>query len=251
MLKYIRYFFFSSGRRHTSGALVTGVQTCALPIWVLANQTSVDIDAVLEFAESLQVLVLSSLFLLLAARLDFDVVRADLAGNLLLLVVAVLVARPLAVAVSTIRSGLSWRERLFLACVAPRGIVAAAIASVFAIRVDQAGIEGADRFAGAVITVLIGTIVVYGIGARWVGRRLQVAEPDRSGVLIVGAHQWGTRLAEVLREHGLRALLIDRDRAKVMTARWAGQDPVHGSILSPRVRGDVGLEGLGGTEAVR
>ncbi|HEY9556109.1 MAG TPA: cation:proton antiporter [Acidimicrobiales bacterium] len=212
---------------------------------VLANQTYVDIDAVLEFAESLQVLVLSSLFLLLAARLDFDVVRADLAGNLLLLVVAVLVARPLAVAVSTIRSGLSWRERLFLACVAPRGIVAAAIASVFAIRVDQAGIEGADRFAGAVITVLIGTIVVYGIGARWVGRRLQVAEPDRSGVLIVGAHQWGTRLAEVLREHGLRALLIDRDRAKVMTARWAGQDTVHGSILSPRVRGELELEGIG------
>src|SRR3546814_11311499 len=89
---------------------------------VLANQTYVDIDAVLEFAESLQVLVLSSLFLLLAARLDFDVVRADLAGNLLLLVVAVLVARPLAVAVSTIRSGLSWRERPFPACVAPRGI---------------------------------------------------------------------------------------------------------------------------------
>src|SRR3546814_17085273 len=77
---------------------------------VLANQTYVDIDAVLEFAESLQVLVLSSLFLLLAARLDFDVVRADLAGNLLLLVVAVLVARPLAVAVSPLRSGLSWRS---------------------------------------------------------------------------------------------------------------------------------------------
>src|SRR3546814_12842829 len=62
---------------------------------VLANQTYVDIDAVLEFAQSLQVLVLSSLFLLLAPRLDFDVVRADLAGNLLLLVVSVLVARPL------------------------------------------------------------------------------------------------------------------------------------------------------------
>src|SRR3546814_16272392 len=88
--------------------------------------------AVVEVAERFQVLFWSPLCLPLAARLDFDVVRADLAGNLLLLVVAVLVARPLAVAVSTIRSGLSWRERLFLACVAPRGIVAAAIASVFA-----------------------------------------------------------------------------------------------------------------------
>src|SRR3546814_11604633 len=101
--------------------------------------------AVVEVAERFQVLFWSPLCLLLAARLVFDVVRADLAGNLLLLVVAVLVARPLAVAVSTIRSGLSWRERLFLACVAPRGIVAAAIASVFAIRVDQAGIEEIGR----------------------------------------------------------------------------------------------------------
>jgi CPA1 family monovalent cation:H+ antiporter len=212
---------------------------------VVANQRRVEIDPVLEFAENLQVLVLSALFLLLAARLDFDVVRADLTGNLALLAMAVLVARPVAVALSTTRSGLSVRERIFLAAVAPRGIVAAAIASVFAIRLDQAGIAGADRFAGAVITVLVGTIVVYGIGARWVGQRLEVAEPARQGVLIVGAHPWGTRLAEVLREHGLRTLLIDRDRAKVATARFAGQDTVHGSILSARVRDDLDLDGIG------
>lgn len=212
---------------------------------VLANQGKVDLHPVLEFAESLQVLVLSALFLLLAARLDFDVVRADLAGNLALLAVAVLVVRPVAVALSTIRSGLSLRERLFLAAVAPRGIVAAAIASVFAIRLDQAGIAGADRFAGAVVTVLIGTILVYGVGARWVGKRLDIAESDRKGVLIVGAHEWGTRLSELLNEHGLRTLLVDRDRAKVVTARFAGQDTVHGSILSPRLRGDLDLEGIG------
>ena len=212
---------------------------------ILANQHWVEIDPVLEFAENLQVLVLSSLFIILAARIDLDVVRADLGGHLILLALAVLVARPAAVALSTIRSGLSWRERVFLACVAPRGIVAAAIASVFALRLEEAGIAGFDRFAGAVISVLIGTIVVYGIGARWVGKRLQLAEGERTGVLIVGAHRWGTRLAEVLREHGLRTLLVDRDRAKVMGARFAGQDTVHGSILSPRLRGELDLEGIG------
>src|SRR5690606_30008591 len=136
-------------------------------------------------------------------------------------------------------------ERVFLASVAPRGIVAAAIASVFAIRLDQAGIDGADRFAGAVITVLIGSIIVYGIGARWVGQRLQVAEPDRHGVLIVGAHHWAPQLASVLNKHGLRTLTVERDRAKAITARFAGQDTVHGSILSARVREDLDLEGIG------
>lgn len=212
---------------------------------LMANQHRVELDQVLEFAENLQVLVLSSLFLLLAARLDLDVVRADLPGNLLLLAVAVIVARPAAVALSTIGSGLTLRERLFLSAVAPRGIVAAAIASVFAIRLDEAGMAGSERFAGAVLTVLIGSILVYGIGARWVGQRLEVAETARSGVLIVGAHGWGTRLAELLREHGLRTLLIDRDRAKVVTARYAGQDTVHGSVLSARVRDELDLEGIG------
>ena len=211
----------------------------------MANQRRVDLAAVNEFAESLQVLVLSALFLLLAARIDLRVVQEDLTGHLVLLAAAVLVARPTAVAVSTIGSGLSLRERLFIAAIAPRGIVAAAIASIFAIRLDEAGIAGSDRFAGAVVTVLVGTIVVYGIGARWVGRRLEVAEVDRRGVLIVGAHSWGADLADLLREQGLRTLLLDRDRAKVLTARLAGHDTVHGSILSPEVRDDLDLEGIG------
>ena len=212
---------------------------------IVANLRRVDVDAALEFAENLQVLVLSALFILLAARLDLDLVRRDLAGNLLLLAVAVLVARPLAVALSTIGSGLTWRERVFLAAVAPRGIVAAAIASVFVLRLEEAGIEGSGRFAGAVITVLVGSILVYGVGSRWVAGRLGLSETAREGVLIVGAHPWGVRLAEVLQEHGLRTLLVDRDRAKVVMARQAGRDTVHGSVLSPRVRDGLDLEGIG------
>ncbi|MGK2947522.1 MAG: cation:proton antiporter [Acidimicrobiales bacterium] len=217
---------------------------------IVANLRRVDVDAALEFAENLQVLVLSALFILLAARLDLDLVRRDLVGNLALLAVAVLVARPVAVALSTIGSGLTWRERAFLAAVAPRGIVAAAIASVFVLRLEEAGVAGSQRFAGAVITVLVGSILVYGIGSRWVAGRLGLTETAREGVLIVGAHEWGVRLSEVLQEHGLRTLLVDRDRAKVVMARQAGRDTVHGSILSPRVRDGLDLEGLGHVLAI-
>jgi hypothetical protein len=189
--------------------------------------------------------VLSSLFLLLAARLDFDAVRADLGGNLLLLAEAILVVRPVAVALSTIGSGLPWRERVFLAGIAPRGIVAAAIASIFALRLDEASIAGSAHFTGAVVTVIVGTIVFYGFTARWLGKVLRVAEGERRGVLIIGAHPWGVRLSEVLHAQGLRTLLVDSDRAKVVTARLAGRDTVHDSVLSKRVREDLDLEGIG------
>lgn len=211
----------------------------------LANQTRVSLHEVLELAESLQVLVLSSLFLVLAARLDLDVVADDLVANLVLLAAAVLVARPLAVAASTLGSGLHRKERAFLAAVAPRGIVAAAIASVFTIRLDEAGIEGSDRFAGAVLTVLIGTIIVYGVGGRWIGTRLDVAEEEPRGVLIVGVNEWSRRLSDLLNEHGLRTMLVDRKRASVVTARLAGQEAVHGSILSSRLHDSLDLGGIG------
>src|SRR5690606_1135310 len=151
----------------------------------LANQTRVDLHEVLELAESLQVLVLSSLFLILAARLDLGVVADDLVANLVLLAAAVLVARPLAVAASTVGSKLHLRRRACAGPVARRGIVAAAIASVFTFGLAGAGIPGPDRFAGAVLTVLVGTIIVYGIGGRWIGTRLDVAEEEPRGVLIV------------------------------------------------------------------
>src|SRR5690606_17614245 len=183
----------------------------------LANQNRVDLHEVLELVESLQVLVLSSLFLILAARLDLGIVADDLGPNLVLLAAAVIIARPLAVAASTVRSGLHVKERAFLALIAPRGIVAAAIASVFTIRLEEAGIPGAQRFTSAVLTVLIGTIVVYGVGGRWIGTRLDVAEEEPTGVLIVGVNDWSSRLSDLLRSHGLRTMLVDRKRASVVT----------------------------------
>jgi len=216
----------------------------------LANQNRVDLHEVLELVESLQVLVLSSLFLILAARLDLGIVADDLGPNLVLLAAAVIIARPLAVAASTVRSGLHVKERAFLALIAPRGIVAAAIASVFTIRLEEAGIPGAQRFTSAVLTVLIGTIVVYGVGGRWIGTRLDVAEEEPTGVLIVGVNDWSSRLSDLLRSHGLRTMLVDRKRASVVTARLAGQEAVHGSILSTRLHDTMDLSGIGQLLAV-
>ena len=217
---------------------------------VLANQQKVSVERVAEFNETLQVLLVSGLFLIIAARLDLDELRSGLTGNLLLLVALVLVVRPLSVLASTIGSGLERRERAFLAWIAPRGIVAAAVSSVFALRLDEAGLEGGAELAASVVVVIIGTIALAGLTARPLARKLELAQSDPSGVLIIGAHKWGRDLSAVLQEYGVKTKIVERDRAKATTARMAGIDVHFGSILADRTMETLDTEGIGHLLAV-
>jgi hypothetical protein len=140
---------------------------------------------------------------------------------------------------------LSGREKAFLAWIAPRGIVAAAISSVFALRLEEAGLEGGNRLASSVVVVIIGTIALAGLTARPVARRLDLAQSEPHGVLIIGAHEWGRRLAEVFEEYGVRTKIVERDRARATTARLAGSDVHYGSILSDRTVETLDTDGIG------
>ena len=211
----------------------------------LANQRKVPVRGLVEFNETLQVLLVSGLFLVIAARLDLDGLRADLGGNLALLAALVLVVRPISVLMSTIRSGLEGRERLFVAWIAPRGIVAAAISSVFALRLEEAGLVGGPELASSVVVVIIGTIALAGLTGRPLARRLDLAQSEPHGVLILGAHRWGRDLSEALEEHGVRTKIVERDRIKATTARMAGSDVHFGSILADRTVETLDTEGLG------
>lgn len=228
-----------------SGLLAVTVMGLAL-----ANQRRVSVERVAEFNETLQVLLVSGLFLLIAARLDITELRADLGRNLVLLAGLVLVVRPLSVAVATRGSTLTRSERTFLAWVAPRGIVAAAVSSVFALRLDEAGMGGGDALASSVVVVIIGTILLAGVTARPLAARLGLAQSDPTGVLLLGAHGWGRELADVLEEHGIRTRIVERDRARATTARLAGLDVHYGSILADETVETLDTDGIGHLLAV-
>lgn len=223
-----------------SGLLAVTVMGLAL-----ANQDRVSVARVAEFSETLQVLLVSGLFLLIAARLDLDELRSDLGLNLLFLVGLVVLVRPAAVWLSTLGSGLSTRERTLLAVVAPRGIVAAAVSSVFALRLDGAGLSGGDELATTVVVVIVGTIAIAGVAARPAARALDLAQPEPDGLLILGAHDWGRQLAAVFEAHGVRTKLVERDRAKATTARMAGRDVHFGSILADHTVATLDTDGIG------
>jgi NhaP-type Na+/H+ or K+/H+ antiporter len=228
-----------------SGLLAVTVMGLAL-----ANQRRVSVERVVEFNQTLQVLLVSGLFLVLAARLDLEALRDQLGPNLLLVAGLVLVIRPLSVWVSTWRTGLTTRERLFVSVVAPRGIVAAAVSSVFALRLDEAGLPGGQELAGSVVIVIVATIVVAGLAARPVARAFDLAEAEPTGVLVLGAHGWGRELAATLEAHGVRCKLVERDRERATTARLQGREVHFGSILADHTVETLEADGIGHLLAV-
>ncbi len=202
---------------------------------VLVNQSEVTVKHIMEFKESLSVLLLSSVFILLAARLRPDDVASLGPASVAYLAILVVLVRPVAVGLSTVGSDLSWRERLFVAWMAPRGIVAAAVASVFALELANAGYPQAEQLVPVTFLVVIGTVGIYGLTAPPLARQLQIAIPNPQGVLIIGAHPWAQAIAAVLQGEKYPILLVDTDSADISSARMAGLQTFYASILSDAV----------------
>lgn len=215
-----------------------------LGIW-LARRDSSTIRQVLEFNESLRTLLISTLFILLAARIETDELFDVVGPSLLFLALLIFVARPLAVIASTIRTSLPWRERAFLMAMAPRGIVAAAVSAIFALEMENREIDGAEKMVPIVFLVIIGTIVVYGFLAGPIARRLGLAEAHVDGVLIAGSNAVARGLAGSLKSHGVKSLLVDTDPYSVTRAIAAGLPARRMSVLAEEAARDLDLRGIG------
>lgn len=211
----------------------------------LANQKWVPIHHITEFKENLRVLLLSGLFILLSARLALTDLTSAGFAPLLFLLVLVLIARPLSVIFSTLRSRLTGSERLFLAWMAPRGIVAASIASIFSLRLQEKQIAGAELLAPITVIVIVGTVTVYGLSAPALARKLHIVKPPPRGVLIAGAHEWARQIALALQAAGQTVRLVDTDRENVDAARKQDLSATHASVQSPSILEAADREGLG------
>jgi NhaP-type Na+/H+ or K+/H+ antiporter len=208
---------------------------------LLANQRYASVSHVIEFKENLRVLLISTLFILLAARLGVaDVKRLDL-GGLGFMLALILIVRPASVSLATIGTGMPWKERLWLGLVAPRGIVAAAVASIFAFRLIESGQPGAEDLVPVTFLVIVGTITFSGLTAGPIARVLGLAKLDPQGVLIVGAHEWARQIAGVLKEEGIVVVMIDTNRRNINAAKMAGLNAHHGSILSDELLDRIDL----------
>lgn len=218
---------------------------------VLANQKRADIRHIIEFKENIRVLLISTLFIVLGARLEMsEILSVDLWAMAALLVVLIVVGRPLGVMLSTIGTGLSWNERLFVSCVAPRGIVAAAAASIFAIGLESHGIDGGELLVPLTFMVIVGTVTIYSLAATPLARALGVSDQNPQGIVFIGAPRWVRAMSENLKARGVPVLLVDTNRANINAARMAHLPAVHENVLSEHVVDDLDLRGIGRALAV-
>jgi hypothetical protein len=211
----------------------------------VANQRFIEVEHIIEFKENIRVLLISSLFILLGARLELEHLAALGWAGAALVALLIVAVRPVSVLLSTLGSDLDGRSRVFLAWMAPRGIVAAAVSSVFALRLEAAGLVQAPVLVSATFAVIIGTVAFYGLTAPLAAGRLGLSARDPQGLVVVGAGRFGRALARVLESRGCSVLLVDTNRANIREGRMAGLTCHNGNVLADSFMDEVDLGGMG------
>ncbi|MBL7249835.1 cation:proton antiporter [Alloalcanivorax sp. C16-2] len=233
-------FVLANGLSEESGLVavtVTGI--------VMANRKGVRTDDILHFKENLSVMLISGLFIVLAARLEMDQLLSLGASALLVLAIVQLVARPLSVWVATLGSSLNWREKALLAWIAPRGIVAAAVSALFAQRLEESGVAGADLLVPLTFMIIIGTVALQSVTARPLARLLKVAEPGPRGFLLIGANPVSRAIGKALQQNNFPVLLIDSNWESIRSARMDGLSTFYGNPVSSHADQHLDLVGYG------
>lgn len=219
----------------------SGLLTVTLMGLILTNQRWVNIQHIVEFKENLQVLLLSSLFIILAARTTPAELESIDGRTLAFVGALILVVRPVSVWLSTIGQGLRWQERVFLSWFAPRGIVAASVASIFAIELGPSGAP----LVPVIFAVVIITVAVYGLTAAPLARWLGLAQSNPQGVLFAGAHSGARAIAAAVKNTGFRCILIDKNPENIRQARFEGFETAFENAIAEEVIDELDLGGIG------
>ncbi|HET6631444.1 MAG TPA: sodium:proton antiporter [Rhodanobacteraceae bacterium] len=233
-------FALSDAITNQSGLVAVTVMGIAL-----GNMRDVHLDEILDFKENLSTLLVSMLFILLAARLHWPLPPGVLGAALLIFVVAQLLVRPLSSGLALLRSSLNWRERALVAWIAPRGIVAAAVSALFALKLQSLGMPGAEALVPLVFVLIIATVIVQSASARMLARLLRVAAPEPDGVLIFGSDRVARTLAGALQAQDVQVLVADDDWNGIRNARMAGLPTYYGNPTSQHADLHLDHSGLG------
>jgi len=212
---------------------------------VLGNMRLPSINELRRFKESVAVLLVSGIFLLLTADLDPQIMlRLDWRSFALLAAILFLV-RPLAIGLATIGAGMTWQERVLVGWIAPRGVVAAAVAGVFGPSLAVQGFAGGELLLPLVFALILITVVIHGFSLGWLARRLGLSATGEGGLLIAGAGPWSTGLAEALHKLEVPILVADSSWHRLRAARFAGIPVYFGELLSEQAEASLELGEMG------
>ncbi len=234
-------FLISDTIAHESGLLTTVVMGA-----YLANREVPFIHDILDFKESLTLLLISLLFILLSANMTVDQIELVLnERSLLVFLIVVFLARPLGVFWSLSTSELTWRDKAFISWVGPRGIVAAGVASLFGIQLAEENVAYAEYITPLVFLIVLGTVLLNATLAGLLARKLKVSLPNGSGVLIFGASEGSRQLAHSLMESGRDVILVSANRAECDIAEENNLTAIQAEMNSDELDSKLDLSDIG------
>ncbi|MFW2350295.1 cation:proton antiporter [Qipengyuania sp.] len=228
-------FVLSNQIEHEAGLVAVTVMGVAL-----ANMNVSSLRSIHPFKQNIAVLLISGIFILLSASLQFEEL-AYLNWNFALFLLALLfLVRPATILLSLLGSSVPWNERLFLGWIAPRGIVLVAISGLFALRLEDIGYDG-TALIGLSFAVVVATIVAHGFTIDLVARLLKIKGSNRPGILIVGSTPWTISLALMMQELKAPVMIVDSSWQRLALARQKGLPFYHGEILNEATEHNLDL----------
>ena len=226
---------------HESGLLAVVVMGM-----VLGNGKLNNIKELLYFKESLSVLLISILFILLAANINMEALMLLYTWKTaVLFAIVVFLIRPLAVFSSTLNSKLKLQEKLFISWVGPRGIVAAGIASLFGSKLIKQGVEGAEYITPLVFMIVLGTVLLNATTARLFAKLVGVFLTKSNAILLVGASNPSRLIASYLRDKGKRVVLIDSNKNFIKQAQDDDLEALNVNIYDDELSDNIELSDVG------
>ncbi|WP_271404946.1 cation:proton antiporter [Tenacibaculum soleae] len=226
---------------HESGLLAVVVMGM-----VLGNSKLKNLKEILYFKESLSVLLISILFILLAANMNIEELMLLYRWEtLLLFALIVFVIRPLAVFVSAYNSNLKINEKLFISWVGPRGIVAAGIASLFGSKLLKQGVAGAEYITPLVFMIVLGTVLLNATTARLFAKMIGVFLKKSNAIMIIGASDMARLIAVYLKKNNRRVVIIDSNKDNIEKAKNEGLESFQVNIYDDNLTDNIEFNDVG------
>ncbi len=222
-----------------------GLMTAVLAGLVLRASSIPDERLLRRFKGQLTILAVSVLFILLAADLSIASLFALGRGAVFTVAALMFVVRPINIGICTLNSGLNWRQKLFLCWVAPRGIVSASVATLFAIVLTQNGISGGEAIKALVFLTILSTVFLQGLTARWVAQLLGITLKQATGIVIVGCNPLSLLVGRLFQERGEAVVLLDTDRDACRAAERENLRAIASSALDTDALEQAGLDTAG------
>jgi Trk K+ transport system NAD-binding subunit len=213
---------------------------------IVLNSSAIPEERLLRrFKGKLTILCVSVLFILLAADLSLASIVALGWGSVLTVLTLMLVVRPLSVWLCTFSSSLSWQQKCFVAWIAPRGIVSASVASLFAILLTERGINGGDAIKALVFLTIMMTVFLQGLTAKALALALGITSARTTGAVIIGCTPLGRLIASLFQSQGESVVLIDTDLEACQAAKDQDLPVFHSSGLDPNILEEAGINSMG------